>query len=52
MTNQVVEITYFAPGSEISQATFRERNVQVGVEYAAKQPGFISRETGVDDDGS
>ena len=50
MEKQVIEITYFKPKNEISQEVFGKRNIRVGVEYAAKQPGFISRETGVDAD--
>ena len=52
MSNQVIEITYFKPKIEISQEVFQTRNIRVGNEYAAIQPGFISRETGVDADGT
>lgn len=52
MNNQVIEITYFKPKDSVSQETFGARNIRVGVEYAAKQAGFISRETGVDADGT
>ena len=48
----VIEITYFKPKTEVSQETFGARNIRVGEEYAAKQAGFISRETGVDADGT
>lgn len=52
MNNQVIEITYFKPKSTISQEIFGATNIRVGEEYAAKQKGFISRETGVDADGT
>ena len=52
MENQVIEITYFKPKATVSQEDFGARNIRVGVEYAAKQSGFISRETGVDADGT
>ncbi len=52
MNNQVIEITYFKPIDSVSQETFGERNMRVGLEYAAKQPGFISRETGLDSKGT
>jgi len=48
----VIEITYFKPKTEVSQETFGARNIRVGEEYASKQAGFISRETGVDADGT
>jgi len=51
MDSQTIEITYFKPKANVSQEIFGARNIRVGVEYAAKQPGFISRETGVDADG-
>ncbi len=50
--NKVMEITYFKPKEGISQETFKARNIRVGEEYAALQDGFISRETGVDADGT
>jgi hypothetical protein len=52
MENQVIEITYFKPKETVSQEVFGARNIRVGIEYAAKQVGFISRETGVDADGT
>ncbi len=52
MSNSVIEITYFKPKESVSQETFGARNIRIGEEYAAKQPGFISRETGVDADGT
>ncbi len=52
MSKRVIEITYFKPKAEVSQKTFEARNIRVGVEYASKQDGFISRETGVDADGT
>lgn len=52
MENQVIEITYFKPKASVSQENFGARNIRVGVEYASKQIGFISRETGVDADGT
>ena len=52
MENRVIEITYFKPKPAVSQETFAARNIRVGVEYAAKQPGFVSRETGVAADGT
>ncbi len=52
MENQVIEITYFKPKETVSQEIFGARNIRVGVEYASKQTGFISRETGVDADGT
>ncbi len=52
MENQVIEITYFKPKAEVSKEVFKARNIRVGTEYAAKQKGFISRETGVNDDGT
>ncbi len=52
MENQVIEITYFKPKEGISQEAFGARNFRVGVEYAARQAGFISRETGPDADGT
>ena len=52
MKNQVIEITCFKPKANISQEEFETRNIRLGIEYAAKQPGFISRETGVEADGT
>lgn len=52
MSNQIIEITYFKPKEGVSQETFGARNIRVGEEYAAKQAGFISRETGVDAEGT
>jgi hypothetical protein len=51
-TGTVVEITYFKPKEGVSQEDFQARNIRVGQEYAAKQPGFVSRETGVDAQGT
>lgn len=52
MENQVIEITYFKPKESVTQEDFGARNIRVGIEYASKQPGFISRETGVNSDGT
>ena len=42
----------FQTKETVSQEIFGARNIRVGVEYASKQTGFISRETGVDADGT
>lgn len=51
MDNNIIEVVYFKPKDSVSQETFAARNIRVGAEYAAMQPGFISRETAVDADG-
>lgn len=50
--NKIIEITYFKPKVGVSQEEFGERNIRAGIEYAAKQPGFLGRETGVNADGT
>lgn len=50
--NRVIEVTFIQPKAGISMEVFGKRNVQVEFDYTNKQPGFISRETAVDENGS
>ncbi len=49
--DRVIEVTFIQPKEGVSREAFGKRNLQVEFDYANKQPGFISRETAVDENG-
>ena len=48
----IMEVTTFHINSDASPLTFAKRDAQVERDFTSKQPGFIKRQSGVDDKGN
>ena len=48
----ILEITTFHLSSTANPGTFAKRDAQVEKAFTSKQPGFLKRQSGVDDNGS
>ncbi|MEO1218545.1 MAG: hypothetical protein AAFY45_33755 [Bacteroidota bacterium] len=51
-TKQIMEVTTFKINSEVDPATFAERDARVESDFASNQPGFIKRQSGLDEEGN
>lgn len=47
----VIEVTTFACKPEVSAETFWTRDASIQADYTSQQPGFISRESALSEDG-
>ncbi len=47
----IMEVTSFSINSNVKSSDFKNRDVQVGNDFTNKQPGFIKRQSGVNDKG-
>jgi len=48
----IMEVTTFHINADINPMAFAKRDAKVGSDYTSKQPGFIKRQSGVDDKGN
>lgn len=48
----IMEVTTFNIKSDVNAATFAQRDAQVESDFTSQQPGFIKRQSGVDDKGN
>jgi heme-degrading monooxygenase HmoA len=48
----IMEVTTFNINSDVEPMTFLKRDAQVEIDFTSKQPGFINRQSGLDDDGN
>ena len=48
----IMEVTTFNINSEVDPATFANRDAQVESDFTSKQPGFIKRQSGLDEEGN
>ena len=49
---QIMEVTTFNIHSSVSPMAFAKRDAQVESDFTSKQPGFIKRQSGVDEEGT
>ena len=50
--NTILEVTTFTINADADPMTFAKRDAQVEKDFTSKQPGFIKRQSGVDDKGN
>lgn len=48
----ILEVTTFNINSDVNPTAFAKRDAQVETDFTSKQPGFIKRQSGVDDKGN
>ena len=48
----IIEVTTFSINSDVDPLVFSKRDAQVEADFTSKQPGFIKRQSGVDDEGN
>ena len=48
----IMEVTTFNINSNVNAMTFAKRDAQVESDFTSKQPGFITRQSGLDDKGN
>ncbi len=48
----IMEVTTFNINSDSNQAAFAKRDARVGDNFTSKQPGFIKRQSGIDEKGN
>ncbi|MEM1119124.1 MAG: nuclear transport factor 2 family protein [Bacteroidota bacterium] len=48
----IMEVTTFRTNSDVNSTAFAQRDAQVESDFTSKQPGFITRQSGVDDKGN
>lgn len=50
--NTIMEVTTFRVKADVDAATFAKRDAQIEHDFTSKQPGFIKRQSGVDEQGN
>lgn len=48
----IMEITTFSINDEVKPVSFAKRDAQIESDFTSKQPGFIKRQSGLDDSGN
>ncbi len=51
ISQQVIEVTRFNLNTGVDTNVFEDRDAEIEADFASQQPGFLKRETGVDQDG-
>lgn len=49
---QIMEVTTFNINSEVDPMAFAKRDAEVESDFTSKQPGFVKRQSGIDDKGN